>query len=115
MPISKEDSARILAQKHYETDCGLKAVMWYTGASESEDNTREPIKLLEVNSATVSSGVMPLHFAALPSMGIPYASVIVQVTPDEFKLIESKELALPKNWLVRKELPKTVCTTAANE
>lgn len=108
MPISKEASARTLAQKHYESDCGLKTILWYTGAGESEENTREPIKLLEVNATTVSSGVMPLHFAAVPSMGIPYASVIVQVTPDEFNRIESKELPLPKNWLVRKELPMFV-------
>ena len=115
MMQSREDSARILAQKHYETDGDLKAVLWFTGSSESEQNDREPIKLLEVNAGTVSSGIMPLHFAAIPAMGISYPSVIVQVTPEEFKRIERKELSLPKNWLTHKELPKADCTAAVNE
>lgn len=114
MSRTKEESARILAQKHFELDDGLRTILWFKGTNEAEANAREPIKLLEVNAATVSSGVMPLHFAAVPSMGIPYPSVIVEVTPDEYKRIEKKELSLPKNWLTHQELPKAAPSMAEN-
>lgn len=112
---SKEESARTLAQKHYELESGLTKIFWFKGPSDAADNSREPIKLLEVNEDTFSSGVMPLHFAAMPSMGIPYPSVIVEVTPDEYNLIEAKKLSLPKNWETPKELPKAVCATTVTK
>jgi len=114
MSMSKEESARRLAQKHFESDDGLKTILWIMGSSESEDNAREPIKLLQVNATTVSSGVMPMHFAAVPSMGIPYPSVIVEVTPDEYRRIGIKKLSFPKNWLTHQELPKAAPSTADN-
>jgi hypothetical protein len=36
----------------------------------------------------------------------PYPSVIVEVTPDEFEMIQRKELPLPEGWMVGKFLPK---------
>lgn len=64
----------------------------------------EPIKLLEVNENTVPAGVMPLHFGPAPAIGITFPSVIVEVTPDEYKKIQSQELKLPKGWDEREAL-----------
>ena len=65
-----------------------------------------PIKLLEVNADTAPSGVMPLHFGPAPAGGIPYPSVIVEVTPDEFERIRAHELKLPDGWTIGEEYPR---------
>ena len=49
------------------------------------------------------SGIMPLYFGPVPSSGIPYPSVIVEVTPDEFERIKVKELELPNGWAIAEE------------
>jgi len=77
-----------------------------SAAAAIEINPIEPIKLLEVNKDTVSSGVMPLHFGPAPASGILFPSVIVEVTPEEFKRIKAKDLLLPSGWFLDAELPK---------
>jgi hypothetical protein len=61
---------------------------------------------LEVNADTVPTGVVPLHFGPAPASGIPYPSVIVEVTPGEFDRIRARELPLPAGWEVGEELPR---------
>jgi hypothetical protein len=104
---SKDLAAKTLAQKHFEIEEGLTHIFRLKGPAEVEANESEPIKLLEVNDATVPSGVMPLHFGAIPSSGIPYASVIVEVTPSEYEQIVAKKVQLPKGWTIGEELSKT--------
>jgi hypothetical protein len=102
----KAEVARKLATKHYQVEAGLTLIFRVTGTADVEVNRAEPIKLLEVNENTVPAGVMPLHFGPAPESGISYPSVIVEVTPDEFKMIQSDELKLPKGWENREELPR---------
>jgi hypothetical protein len=68
----------------------------------------EPSKLLEVNENTVESGVMPLSFGPMPTRGINFSSTIIEVTPDELRRIQSRELRLPDGWEIREELPRPV-------
>lgn len=96
-----------LAKKHYEVEDGLTRIFRLHSKAELEANRAEPIKLLEVNENTVPSGVMPLHFGAAPTIGIPFPSIIVEVTPEEFTKIQRRELYLPKDWEIGEELPKT--------
>ena len=49
---------------------------------------------------------MPLYFGPAPASGIPYPSVIVEVTPDEYLKIQSHELKLPAGWDHWEELPR---------
>jgi hypothetical protein len=98
--------AEELAKKHYEVEEGLTQVFRITTRAEVEASRTEPIKLLEVNENTVESGVMPLHFGPVPASGIPYSSIIIEVTPNEFKKIQSHELKLPEDWEIGEELPK---------
>jgi len=102
----KAEVARSLARKHYEAEDGLQRIFRITGSAELEMRPVEPIKLLEVNTDTVPSGILPVSFGPAPASGIPYASVIVEVSPEEFAKIQTYELTLPKGWLLGEELPK---------
>jgi phage FluMu protein Com len=102
----KANAADVLARKHYEVEPGLTRIIRYSGAPEVEVSRWEPIKLVTVNTATSGSGVMPLNFGPIPGSGILFPSVIVEVTPDEFRRIEAKELRLPQGWQDGEDLPK---------
>jgi hypothetical protein len=102
----KADVARTLANKHYEAEDGLQRVFRLTGSTALEMRPDEPIMLLEVNSNTVPSGILPVSFGPAPASGIPYPSVIVEVSPEEFAKIQTYELALPKGWRLGDEFPK---------
>ncbi len=108
MEVAKE-----LAKKHFALEEGLTRVFRITGKAAVEIVSAEPIKLLEVNENTVPCGVMPLHFGTAPAGGIPYPSVIVEVTPEEFKKIQTKELKLPEGWENWEELPRPQETAGA--
>jgi hypothetical protein len=98
--------AKQLAIKHYRAEAGLQRVIRITGSAEVEIRPAEPIKLLEVNVNTVASGVLPVSFGPAPASGVPYSSVIVEVSPEEFAKIETQELKLPRDWRLGEELPK---------
>jgi hypothetical protein len=102
----KDEVARELAKMHYEIESELTHVYRITGRPEAEVNPAEPIKLLEVNAATVASGVMPLRFAPAPAIGIPYPSIIIEVTPDEFEMLGKQELNLPEGWEIGDLIPR---------
>jgi len=97
--------ARELARKHYEVEAGLTQVFLIADQAHAEGVRSEPIKLLEVNADTVASGIMPLHFGPAPASGIPYPSIIIEVTPEEFDKIHSNEMKLPEGWKIGEELP----------
>jgi hypothetical protein len=104
--VDKAEVARALAKKHYQAEVGLQRIFRLTGSAEVEGRPVEPIKLLEVNANTVPSGVLPVSFGPAPASGIPYPSVIVEVSPEEFAKIQTHELTLPKGWLLGEEMPK---------
>lgn len=103
----KANTAKELARRHYGIEEGLTNVFRYSsGSARVEAIPGEPIKFLEVNAATIPTGVMPLQFGPVPASGIQYPSVIIEVTPDEYRRIQAKELALPAGWDQSEELPK---------
>jgi hypothetical protein len=106
MVNEKAEVARALAKKHFEAEAGLQRVFRLTRGAEVEEGRGEPIKLLEVNSNTVPSGILPVSFGPAPASGIPFSSVIVEVSPEEFAKIESHELSLPKGWLLGEEMQR---------
>ena len=106
MADEKTEVAKVLAKKHYEAEAGLQRIFRLTGSAEVEVSFVEPIKLLEVNANTVPSGVLPVQFGPAPASGIPYPSVIVEVSPEEFHKIQTQELKLPKGWRLGEEMPK---------
>ncbi len=106
MEPSKEEVAKRLAEKHYAIEAGITHIFRIQQRVDVEMKPAEPIKLLEVNANTVPSGVLPLHFGPVPARGIPYPSVIVEVTPEEYERIRRHELKLPDGWTIGEELPK---------
>jgi hypothetical protein len=104
--VEKHEVARRLANAHYAIEPGILRIFKLRETPEFEALASTPIKLLEINTNTTSSGVMPLYFGPAPASGIPFASVIVEVTPDEFDRIESAQLKLPDGWVIDSELPK---------
>ena len=103
---SKDEAARELARLGYEVESELAHVYRVPVPPGTEVDPAEPIKLLEVNAATVPFGVMPLRFAPAASIGIPYATIMVEVTPDEFELLTKHELHLPDGWKIGNLIPR---------
>ena len=102
----KNEEARTMAETHYAVDTGITQIFRITGSAEAELRPDEPIKLLEVNECTIPSGVMPLHFAASPARGRYFPLVVIEVTPDEFQQIQTRNLPLPDGWQVGELLPR---------
>lgn len=61
------------------------------------DPSGKNVRLLEVTGRTVPSDpVIAIPFA--PSKTFPFRSLIVQVTPAEWKRIRSGDMTLPEGW-----------------
>ena len=91
----KNEVAELLAEAHCEAEPTIVRIVRLQSPREAEP--REPVKLLEVNRATSASGVLPIAFAADPP-SVPFPSVVVEVTPDEFARIQGGQLSLPNDW-----------------
>ncbi|HMA94269.1 MAG TPA: hypothetical protein VKP30_16370 [Polyangiaceae bacterium] len=99
MAHTKDEAARELAEWHFSVEPDLTQVIRIV--ADNEDAADEPIKLLEVNAATVATGSVET-FAFSPSESVPYSTVIAEVTPEEFERIQRAELKLPSGWSLSK-------------
>jgi hypothetical protein len=99
MAATKDEAAEELAFWHFGVEPYLERVVRIV--VENEDAPGEPIKLLEVNSATVATGSVEL-FAFAPTASVPFATSIAEVTPEEFERIQRNELPLPQGWSLAK-------------
>jgi hypothetical protein len=104
MARTKDETARELAEWHFGVEPDLTLVIRIV--ADDEDAPDEPIKLLEVNAATVATGsVEPFAFA--PSESVPFPTVIAEVTPDEYESIKHKQIELPTGWSLTGSQPFT--------
>jgi hypothetical protein len=104
--LTKDEEAVALAQTHYQVEAGLTHVFRIIGDGAAEALPTEPIKLLEVNENTVPSGILPIQFGPSPASGLHYSTVILEVTPDEYRKIQSEELRLPHGWRIGHPIPR---------
>lgn len=59
----------------------------------------EEIRLVEVTTSTVYCGrVLPFRYAADPEFGIHLPSVLILLSPEEWKMVEEGKIHLPKDW-----------------
>lgn len=94
------DAAQELAKAHRQRDPETRAVFLYSGDGDDE------IRLLEVSaSAPTTNEVLPFRFDARPELGVPYRSVVVIVSPEEWAAIEQGHLPLPHGWANARPLP----------
>jgi hypothetical protein len=91
----KDEIARLLAEAHREMEPTISRIIRLL--DDREADVREPVKLLEVNPATSRSGILPIAFIADPPE-VPYASVVVEVTEEEYQQILAGTLKLPEGW-----------------
>lgn len=92
----KDKVARHLAERHSQVEESIVKVVRLN--SKEENAIAEPIKLLEINLDAISMGIMPVFFGT--SKDIPYATVVVEVTKDEYTDIMSGRLKLPDDWQI---------------
>ncbi len=103
MRRSKWETAESLAKGHFDVEPNLKRIFLLEPVSEQDTN--EPIKLLEVVEGTIERGIEPIAFVADPAHGIDYPSMIIEVSPNEFQHICDGRLNFGKRgWMIGKEL-----------
>jgi hypothetical protein len=104
--VEKSEVTKTLARKHFEIEPGITRIFEIVDQTKDESSAETPIKLLEVNDATIPSGILPLYFAPVPARGVPFPTVIIEVTPEEFEQIEANSLPLPSGWILGPEIPR---------
>lgn len=93
--ITKDAAARRLIQWHFKIEPELREV--YRILLGDEGSQEGPIRLLEVNAATVPTGsVEPFTFS--PTKEIPFRTVIAEITPEELASFRLNPDALPEGW-----------------
>lgn len=103
MSKTKKETAKILAKAHFQVEPNLKKVFILEPIDEADPH--KPIALLEVVEGTIERGIEPIAFTADPNQGIEYPSVIVEVSPREYKKICSNSLDIGcRGWTVGDEL-----------
>lgn len=90
------EAARELALAHAEIDPAVRAIF----VVDAEDD--RVVRLLEINEDTVPAGVVPISFG--PSADFPFASIVVEVTSDEFEAIRSGSLELAAGWTIGEQV-----------
>ena len=99
MPNAVADVAKELADAHRREDPSTTAVFLAEDAAE--------VHLVEVSGAVATSGeVLPFRFGARPDLDIPYASVVILLSEEEWASVERGELELPPGWGKPSELKK---------
>ena len=105
MRISKLETAKKLAKAHYAVEPNLKQIFLLKPIKENDPD--EPIKLLEVVEGTIERGIEPIAFTADPSRGIEYPSLIVEISPKEYKGLRFyKRKFESRGWSLGKELTR---------
>ena len=108
MLAQKKEVALALAQLHHEIDPGVRPVYRLLSPGKMENDPNEPLKLLEVNEATIPTGILPLSFPPQPEEGLPFPTIILEITPEEFAKVETQEWKLPKGWKLGPWLPASL-------
>lgn len=92
---AKDAAARRLIEWHFSVEPELREV--YRILMDNEGSHEEPIRLLEVNAATVPTGnVEPFAFS--PTREIPFRTIIAEITPEELDSFRAHPEALPNGW-----------------
>ena len=92
--LDKDAHAAELINCHFLVEPGLTIV--YRIISENEADADEPIKLLEVNTATVATGNLDA-FGFAPTKDFPYPTLIAEVTPQELVALRNAG-KIPAGW-----------------
>ncbi|HWE94872.1 MAG TPA: hypothetical protein VG269_12980 [Tepidisphaeraceae bacterium] len=96
----KDEVAERLAHAHYRIEPTIRLIRRVLGAPDQEADPTEPIKLLEVNEVTTADGILPVYFGPHAASGVPYPSLIIEITPEEYDEILREPGRLPHGWQI---------------
>jgi hypothetical protein len=103
MRKSKLETAQSLAEGHFRVEPNLVSIHLIEPIDQM--NPDEPIRLLEVVKGTIERGIEPVGFTADPAHGIDYPSIIIEVSPEEYKSVRQGRLHFPnRDWTIGQEL-----------
>ena len=101
--MTRDNTAQILAKAHYGIEPNMKHIFLLEALGEKTPDT--PIALLEVVDGALECGVEPIAFAPDPANRIDYPSIVIEVSPSEYKEIQdSDENLKSRGWIVKQEL-----------
>jgi hypothetical protein len=101
---SKLETAKKLAQAHAAVEPNLKRICLIEPLVDNQDSD-DPIKLLEVVEGTIERGIEPVAFNANPAHGIEYPSIVVEISPTEYEALQNHKLDFGMSgWNVGREL-----------
>jgi hypothetical protein len=83
--------ARELVSWHFKVEPNLQTVYVLLGRAD------EPIRLIEVNDATVHTDQFEAYVFA-PTRDVPFSTAIAEVTPEDLKRLMQTPGALPPEW-----------------
>ena len=97
MSTSKEAELRVtatsLASAHRKEDPNTTEVFLFP------DPQLANVRLLEVSRSAPRSGdVLPFGFEPRPDLGVPFASTVILLSPDEWRDVLAGALSLPPGW-----------------
>ena len=96
-------AAKTLVQMHKRSEPDL--IKAFLLASPGDDEEESPIKLLEIVKGATEAGVVPIFFRADKARSIPYSSILIELSPDEFRNIGSESISVDKeHWKIVEEL-----------
>ena len=92
--VDKAVFARELAAAHLRQEDTISRIVRLVSGREADAD--EPLKILEVNSETFPSGIVPIYFGTSDSFPVP--TILIEITDEEFEKLQRNELRLPEDW-----------------
>lgn len=85
--------AQDLAKSHLNEDPQTQAIYLATAPDDDE------VRLVEVSGSVETAGeVLPFRFTARPDLDVPYPSIVVLLSVDEWRDVGTGKLKLPAGW-----------------
>jgi len=91
---SIEEVARDLAVAHRREDPATKEIFFLRPSGRVDE-----VRLVEVSGSADSAGeVLPFRFGPNATEGVPYASVVILLSPEDWERVKRGDLELPEGW-----------------
>ncbi len=100
--FNRDAIAKHYATVHKETDPGVVSIHYLPKNADERE-----IRLLEVNNMIgdiTDAPLVPIDFGMDIGTNNAHQLLIVDVTPDQWERIKTKELALPDGWVLDNEI-----------